>query len=74
MSIVNGPYDESVFDDEPKYKEPKALRRLRRQFTLAKQLEKFREVFGREPQGDSELEMFVETYLIEVYNSGDDEI
>jgi hypothetical protein len=59
MSIVNGPYRDPEDEDPPRlHKAPKALRRLRKQFPYAKQLEAFRSVFHREPQNDSELEMF----------------
>jgi hypothetical protein len=74
MAIINGPYDDEDLSDGRRFKAPKALRRLQKQFTYDKKLEKFRDVFGRPPHGDDELEMFAENYLLEVYNSGDDEI
>jgi hypothetical protein len=75
MPIVNGPYDDPWDDNPPRqHKAPKALRRLRKQFTLSKQLEAFRSVFKREPQNDGELEMFAETYITERYNSGHDNL
>jgi hypothetical protein len=75
MPLVNGPYRDPYDDDPPRqHKAPKALRRLRKQFTYAKQLEAFRSVFHREPQSDSELEMFAETYITERYNSGADNL
>ena len=74
MAIVNGPYDDEDLNGRRRYKVPKAMRRLQKQFTLEKKLEKFREVFGREPRGEDELEQFAENYLIEVYNSGDNEL
>ena len=74
MAIINGTYDDDDLNDGRRYKVPKALRRLQQQFTYDKKFEKFREVFGRPPRGDDELEMFAENYLLEVYNSGDDRI
>ncbi len=73
MPLVNG-LNRDPYDDDPprQHKAPKALRRLRKQFTYAKQLEAFRSVFHREPQSETELEMFVEAYITEVYNSGND--
>jgi hypothetical protein len=75
MPIVNGPYrDWEEHDPRPRHKVPKALARLKRQFTHEKQLETFREVFGRDPGTDDELEVFSEEYIIELYNSGYDEL
>jgi 3-methyladenine DNA glycosylase/8-oxoguanine DNA glycosylase len=74
MPISDEPYRDPEEDDpRRRYKTPKALARLRRKFTLDMQLEAFREVFGRDPKGDDDLEEFVEEYLRELYNSGIDE-
>ena len=68
---VRDPYDD---DPPPRYKEPKALRRMRKQFTYDLQLQRFREVFRREPASDEELDGFVEEFLLERYNSGADQL
>ncbi len=74
MPIDSGPYYDPEDDEPPRrHKAPKALARLRRQFTYEKQLEKFREIFDRDPHSDDELEVFAETYITEMYNSGFDE-
>jgi len=68
------PYrDPADYDAPRKHKAPKALRRLRKQFTYDLQLAKFQEIFNREPASDGELDVFVEEYLIELYNSDFDE-
>src|SRR4051812_401021 len=54
------------------WEEPKALRHLRRTLTEEMALKAFTEVFGREPH-PGELEMFVETYTLEMYNGGFEE-
>jgi len=74
MPIINGPYGDPEEDEPPRgLKAPNALARLKRQFTYEKQLEAFREVFGRDPDTDDELESFAEEYIRELYNSGHDE-
>jgi hypothetical protein len=75
MPIVNGPYHDPL-DDEPgaRHKAPKALRRLRKQFTEDKQLAAFRSVFDHEPANDKELEIFADTYITEMYNGGRDNL
>ncbi|HEX4054746.1 MAG TPA: hypothetical protein VHX86_10820 [Tepidisphaeraceae bacterium] len=55
------------------YKEPPALRHLRRTLTEKMSRGAFYDVFGREPHSDQELAMFVEQYTLEMYNSGHDE-
>ncbi|MFO0952840.1 MAG: hypothetical protein U0835_17160 [Isosphaeraceae bacterium] len=74
MPIINGPYRDPEGDEPPRrHRAPGALVRLRRQFTYEKQQEKFRQVFGRDPHSDDELEAFAEEYINELYNSGYDE-
>lgn len=64
MPIDDGPYPDPERDESPRqYKTPKALARLKRLFTHEKQLEMYREVFGRNPDSDDELESFAEEYL-----------
>jgi len=53
-------------------KVPKALRRLKKQFTYDKQLVAFRQKYGRDPSSETELEVFCDLYLIGIYNSGRD--
>ena len=75
MPIINGPYHDPEDDERPRgRKAPKELIRLKRQFTYEKQLSVFREVFGRDPACDSELDEFADEYIIELYNSGHDEV
>jgi hypothetical protein len=75
MGFINGPYRDPTDDRRSeKYKAPKALRRLRTQFTHVKQLEAFRSVFKREPHCESELDIFAENYIIELYNAGRDNV
>jgi hypothetical protein len=74
MPIVNGPYRDPEKDEPTRgHKAPKVLARLKRRFTYEKRLEAFREVFGRDPGSDDELESFAEEYIRELYNSGYDE-
>jgi hypothetical protein len=64
MPIINGPYRDPEEDEPPRpHKAPKALARLKRQFTYEKQHETFREVFGRDPDSADELEWFAEGYI-----------
>ena len=71
MPVVNGPYHDPEADGPPpRHKVPKALARLRRQITYEKRLSAFREVFGRDPATDDELESFAEEYIRELYNGG----
>jgi hypothetical protein len=75
MPIVNGPYrDPEVGQRRRRRKAPSALVRLKRQFTYEKRMAAFREVYGREPGSDEELEAFAEEYILELYNSGDDDL
>jgi hypothetical protein len=55
------------------YPEPLALRRLRKGLSDEQRIEMFRVQFGREPLSDDELNMFIEVYTSERYNSGCDE-
>ncbi len=62
-------------DHPPKLrKAPEALGRLQELFTCDKQLATFRWAFGRDPNNDGELDAFAEEYVLELYNSGYDEI
>ena len=63
------------YSDRPprRYKAPKALRRLWKLFPYASQLYAFRQVFGREPESDDELDRFAEEYVIEAYNNGEED-
>ena len=71
MPVFSGPYPDPEEDEHP---EPEGLKRLRAEFTYDRQLETFRQVFGREPQDDEELGQFADEYTREMYNSGYDEI
>jgi hypothetical protein len=74
MPVVNGPDRDPEGDDPPRrHKAPKALARLKRQFTEPMRLEAFRETFGRDPNSDEELDEFADEYIRELYNSGFDE-
>ena len=74
MSIVNGPYRDPERDGPRRRKTPKALARLRQQFTYERQLAAFRDAFQRDPDSDEELGAFAEEYIRELYNSGYDEL
>jgi hypothetical protein len=75
MPIINGPYRDPEEDNPPqRWKASEALTRLKRQFTSEKRLAAFRDVFGRDPASEDELESFAEEYIREVYNSGYDEL
>jgi hypothetical protein len=75
MPIIDGPYRDPAENRPPRRrKTPKALIRLRRQFTYERQLEVFRRTFEREPANDDELEAFADEYIREMYNSGADEL
>jgi hypothetical protein len=52
------------------HKEPPALRHLRETLTEEMARGAFYDVFRRWPHSDDELEMFVEQYTLEAYNSG----
>ena len=54
-------------------KAPKALRRLWRLFPHESQLYAFRQVFGRDPTSEQELEAFADEYIIETYNNGNED-
>ena len=54
------------------YPEPPALCRLRESLTEERRREKFRTVFGREPESDDELDRFIEQLTLEMYNAGRD--
>ena len=56
------------------YREPKALLRLRNSMTDEQRIEKFREVFDREPSSQEELDLFIEQLTLEIYNAGFDEM
>ena len=74
MPIINGPYRDPGKEDSPRRrKAPKALLRMRREFTHEKRLKVFNEVYGRAPASDDELDAFAEEYIRELYNSGHDE-
>jgi hypothetical protein len=61
--------------EKPKrYRAPKALARLRAKFSYDRQVKEFRRVFGRDPASDGELDVFVETFTLEMYNDGFEEI
>jgi len=55
------------------WQEPKALRHLRRTLTEAMARKSFFEVFGRPPNSETELEVYVEQYTLQMYNGGYDE-
>lgn len=68
------PVRDPDFDNPPKrHKAPKALRKLWKLFPYESQLYAFRQVFSRDPASDQELEAFAEEYIIEAYNSGDED-
>lgn len=74
MPIINGPYrDPDENEPHEGRKVPKAHARLKRKRTYEKRLSAFRDVFGRDPATDEELEAFSEEYIRELYNSGYDE-
>ena len=52
------------------YRDPKALRHLRRTFTEDMARRSFAPVFGRPPESDDALERFVEHFTLEMYNGG----
>jgi hypothetical protein len=54
--------------------EPDALRKFRDSLTEDRRLALFRETFDRDPTSEDELDLFIENYTLEVYNSGDDEL
>jgi hypothetical protein len=56
-----------------KHRVPEALRHLRRTLTEPMRLRVFREVFGRDPAFEDELDIFIEMYILEMYNAGWDE-
>lgn len=75
MSIIYGPHDDPEEGSRPRrWKVPKALARLHRQFTYERKLEVFRQTYQRDPASDDELEAFAEEFIRELYNSGYDEI
>jgi len=75
MPFINEPYrDPEERRRRKRRRVPRALIRLRRQYTPDLQLADFQERFGREPVTDEELERFVDEHLRELYNSGVDEI
>jgi hypothetical protein len=73
MPVFHGPIADPD-DGSKRYKEPKVLRRMRKQLTYDRQLEAFKNVFKRSPASDDELDSFVEEYLREMYNSGREKI
>jgi hypothetical protein len=74
MPIINGPFRDQENEEPPRRrKTPKALARLRREMTHERRLSAFIEVFGRDPASDDELDAFAEEYILEIYNSGDEE-
>ena len=56
-----------------KWGEPAALRRIREKFTEQKARAAFEKLRGRPPHSEEELNMWVEFYTLEVYNSGGNE-
>ncbi len=54
--------------------EPDALRTLRDSLTEDRRLALFRETFDRDPTSEDELDLFIENYTLEVYNSGEGEL
>lgn len=65
------PVRDPYLDNPPQlHKAPKALRKLWKLFPYESQLYAFRQVFGREPAHEQELELFAENYIIELYNNG----
>jgi hypothetical protein len=75
MPTVSGPFRDPE-EDKPsrRRKTPKALARMRREFTYERRLASFREAFDRDPASDNELDAYAEEYIRELYNSGLDEI
>ena len=68
-------YDPNPDPERPRrYRAPRALARLRAQFNYDRQLKEFRRVFGRDPASDGELDVFVETFTLEMYNAGYEQI
>lgn len=59
-------YDD--FEDDP----PAELLALRARMSREDRLRTFFEVFHREPESDDELEIFIDEYTLELYNSGMD--
>ncbi|MCA9117053.1 MAG: hypothetical protein KDA79_18405 [Planctomycetaceae bacterium] len=59
-------YDEEEFDT------PQELQAMRARMTWEERVRTFAKVFGRNPGSDEELEMFIEEYTLELYNSGMD--
>jgi|GEM_PF-5366386 len=58
--------------DYPDYDEPEDLARIRVQLSEADRINAFNNVFGRAPENDDELDLFIETYTLELYNSQSD--
>lgn len=56
------------------YREPEALRKLRASLTEERRLAEFRKVFGREPDSEAELDLFIEEFTLELYNAGHDDL
>jgi hypothetical protein len=48
------------------------LRRMRASLTEDRKLRDFREIFGRDPADDCELDHFIEEWTLEMYNGGCD--
>jgi len=74
MAIADDPRRDP-YDDEPprRHKAPKALRHLRRTLTDEMARKAFEKVFKRPPASETELDTFVESYTLEMYNGGFDE-
>lgn len=58
----------SYEDDE--FDLPEELQAMRARMTWEERVRTFAKVFGRQPGSDEELEMFIEEYTLELYNSG----
>ena len=54
-------------------KSPTALRRLRAALTEERKRREFRQIYGREPSDDEELDLFIKELTLEMYNAGYDD-
>ena len=57
----------------PDHEEPEELAEIRVRMTAQDRVRAFVEVFGREPQDEDELDVFIEQYTLELYNNEMDE-
>ena len=59
--------------DYPDAEEPEGLARIRAQLTERDRINAFVKVFGRDSNNNDELDEFIETYTLELYNNQIDE-